>query len=323
MFYRRRERNLRILFFLLKIVLRIHFSLGGALRLCAFSEAGGWSFGKLERCFLIMNSSELREKIAFYLNDSATMAGKMVDLALLAVNIVACALYVAGTYSEAHRLSLVFADAVVAVIFFVDYVLRIYSTDKKWKYIFSFYGVIDLVSILPSIATAEGLVFLRVLKVLRILRFLRFLENGTFFFGKISKFRLQVFRTIFTVFTILFVSAGFIYYSESSNPDSAIRTFGESFYFTVTTLSTVGFGDFVPTTSMGMFFTAVMIMGGAIMIPWEVGKLIRMLLLADTGKIAITCSQCGLTGHDPDASHCKACGHVIFQKYDGDLSSTP
>lgn len=270
---------------------------------------------------LFMNYKVFREKIAFYLNDSHTAAGKLVDIALLAVNIIACGLYVAGTYSEAHRLSLVMADAVVAVIFFVDYVLRIYSAEKKWKYILSFYGLIDLVSILPSIATTEGLVFLRVLKVLRILRFLRFLENDTFFFGKISKFRLQVLRAIFTVFTILFVSAGFIYYSESADPNSTINTFGESFYFTVTTLSTVGFGDYVPITSMGMFFTAVMIMGGAIMIPWEVGKLIRMLLIADNGKVEITCPQCGLTGHDPDASHCKACGHVIFQKYEGDLSS--
>jgi voltage-gated potassium channel len=242
-----------------------------------------------------------------------------VDLALLAVNIFACALYVAGTYTETQHLPLVAADAVVAMIFFTEYTLRIYSADKKLKYIFSFYGLIDLLSILPSIATAEGLVFLRVLKVLRILRFLRFLENETFFFGKISKFRLQVCRAVFSVFTILFVFAGLIYYSESPASNSTIRTFGESFYFTVTTLSTVGFGDFTPITRMGMFFTTLMIMVGAIIIPWQVGKLIRMLVLADTGKKTVTCPQCGLTGHDPDASHCKACGHVIFQKYDGDI----
>ena len=62
-----------------------------------------------------------------------------------------------------------------------------------------------------------------------------------------------------------------------------------------------------------------MIMAGAVLIPWQVGKLIRMLVLADARKKNVTCPQCGLTGHDPDASHCKACGHVIFQKYDGDL----
>ena len=266
-----------------------------------------------------MDCARIKEKIAFYLNDSSTTVGKLVDLALLAVNILACTLYVAGTYCETQHLPFVVADAIVALIFFAEYALRIYSSDRKLKYIFSFYGIIDLLSILPSIATAEGLVFLRVLKVLRILRFLRFLEDETFFFGKISRFRLQVCRALFSVFTILFVFAGLIYYSESPAPHSTIKTFGESFYFTVTTLSTVGFGDFTATTRMGMFFTTLMIMVGAVVIPWQVGKLIRMLILADTGKKTVTCPQCGLTGHDPDASHCKACGHVIFQKYDGDI----
>ena len=266
-----------------------------------------------------MDCQAIKTKIAFYLNDSSTSAGKLVDLALLAVNILACALYVAGTYSETHRFSLVAADAVVAVVFFAEYALRIYSAENRRKYVFSFYGIIDLLSILPSIATAEGLVFLRVLKVLRILRFLRFLENETFFFGKISRFRLQICRAAFSVFTILFVFAGLIYYFESHIADSTIRTFGESFYFTVTTLSTVGFGDFTPVTAMGRFFTTVMIMCGAVVIPWQVGKLIRMLVMEESGKIAATCPQCGLSRHDPDASHCKACGHVIFQKYEGDL----
>jgi len=268
---------------------------------------------------VIMNCAEIKKKIAFYLNDSSTTTGKVVDLALLAVNILACAQYVVGTYSETQHFGLVAADAAVAILFFVEYALRVYSAEKKREYIFSFYGLIDLLSILPSIATADGLVFLRVLKVLRILRFLRFLENETFFFGRISPFRLQVCRAVFSVFTILFVFAGMIFYSESINPLSTIKTFGESFYFTVTTLSTVGFGDFIPVSRLGMFFTALMIMVGAIVLPWQVGKLIRMLILAEAGKKTVTCPRCGLTGHDPDASHCKACGHVIFQKYDGDI----
>ena len=262
----------------------------------------------------------LKEKITFYLNDSETPAGKAVDLILLAVNILACAIYVARTYCREQYSGAFFtAEIIIAVIFITEYLLRIYTTEKKTAYIFSYYGIIDLISIIPSFIPGDEFKFLRVLKVLRILRFLRFLETDTFFFGKISPFHLQVMRTLFTVFTILFVSAGFIYSAEtlSDNPNVTIHSFGQAFYFAVTTLSTVGFGDFVPVSRLGMAFTVIMIMGGAILIPWQVGKLIRMLIHGERRKRQITCPQCGLKGHDFDASHCKACGHVIYQEYEG------
>ena len=265
----------------------------------------------------------LKNKIAFYLNDSKTSSGKIVDLILLALNIFACAVYVSGTYLKIDsKITTTFftLEIIIVTFFSTEYILRLFIAEKKLRYIFSFYGMIDLISILPFFISGNEFKFLRVLKVLRILRFLRFLETDTFFFGKISRFQLQVLRTIFTVFTILFVSAGLIYSSEimADIPNHTIHTFGQAFYFTVTTLSTVGFGDFVPISRLGMAFTAIMIMGGAILIPWQVGKLIRMLISADYRKKQITCPQCGLIGHDIDASHCKACGHVIYQEYTGE-----
>jgi voltage-gated potassium channel len=230
----------------------------------------------------------------------------------------ACVLYVAGTYyASRHRLFFAVSESIIVAIFSAEYILRIFVAENNLRYIFSFYGIIDLISILPSFITSDAVTFLRALKVLRILRFLRFLETETFFFGRISRFRLQIIRTVFTVFTILFVSAGLIYSAENlSNAEGiTIHTFGEAFYFAVTTLSTVGFGDFVPVSSAGRMFTAVMIMTGAILIPWQLGKLVRMLVQLDSGKTPAVCPQCGLTGHDPDASHCKACGHVIYQEY--------
>ena len=267
-------------------------------------------------------SDKWRSAVAFYLNDSETIAGKIIDLLLLVVNITACAVYVLKTYfRDSHAVLFMVAELVIVSIFSVEYILRIFCAERKMGYIFSFYGIIDFVSIVPSFIPGDEFKFLRVLKVLRILRFIRFLETQTFFFGKVSRFRLQVLRTVFTVFTILFVSAGFIYSAEyaSGNASVSINTFGEAFYFTVTTLSTVGFGDYVPVTAPGMAFTVIMIMGGAFLIPWQVGKLIRILAVEETGKRKVTCPQCGLIGHDYDASHCKACGHIIYQEYSGDL----
>jgi len=263
-----------------------------------------------------------KEKISYYLNSNEATAGKIVDLSLIVVNILACGLIVIESYHREQNwpLWVKIAEYTVIIIFLLEYVLRIISAEKKLKYIFSFYGLIDLFSILPSIVTIEGFNFLRALKVLRILRFLRLLEDNTFFFGNISRCKLQAVKTVFTVFTILFVSSGFIYFAESTsnNPDVMIHTFGDAFYYVVTTLSTVGFGDYVAITGLGKAFTVIMILSGAILIPWQAGKLVRMLIIDDASKNDITCSKCGLVGHDHDASHCKACGNVIFQKYDGD-----
>ena len=302
---------------------------------------------------------KLKEKISKYLDSNDTKIGRIVDLSLILINMLACVLIVIETYSKEAEwpLWVKIAEITVVLIFSIEYILRVFIAESRIKYIFSFYGIIDFISIVPSIVTIDGFNFLRALKVLRILRFVRFLEDNTFFFGKISRFKLQAVKTIFTVFTILFVSSGFIYFAEApaskkqiiestdswNNSEKAInrarvsrgelipmndesiidtsgriQTFGDAFYYVVTTLSTVGFGDFVPFTSLGRFFTVVMILSGAILIPWQAGKLIRMLILDEACKRDITCSKCGLTGHDIDASHCKACGSVIFQKYSGD-----
>lgn len=264
-----------------------------------------------------------QEKIAYYLDSNESAAGKLVDLCLILINILACGLIVIESmYSTFASWSiwLKIAEFTVVGLFLIEYVLRIITAKNKLKYIFSIYGLIDLFSILPSIITIEGLNFLRALKVLRILRFVRMLEDNTFFFGNISRFQLQAVKTIFTVFTILFVSSGFIYVAESTSNNTAvmIHNFPEAFYFVVTTLSTVGFGDYVPVTVLGKTFTVIMILSGAILIPWQAGKMVRMLILNEASKKDVTCPKCGLVGHDLDASHCKACGNVIFQKYEGD-----
>ena len=265
-----------------------------------------------------------KEKILYYLDSNESATGRIVDLLLILVNMFACSLIVIQSLyapGKSWPIWLKMAEAVVVVIFSCEYLLRLTTAKNKLKYIFSFYGFIDLVSILPSIITIEGFNFLRALKVLRILRFTRMLKTTDFFFGRISRFQLQAVKTLFTVFTILFVSSGFIYFAESvsGQPEIKIHNFPEAFYFVVTTLSTVGFGDYVAVTTLGKFFTAVMILSGAILIPWQAGKLIRMLIRDEDPKQDITCPSCGLTGHDLDASHCKACGSVIFQKYEGDL----
>lgn len=261
----------------------------------------------------------LRERIRFVLNDTDTLPGKLLDLILLVFNLLACVLFVVASYAPSPTPQhLVVLEIMVVIIFIIEYLARIRVAEKPWHYVFSFYGLIDLISIVPTFLPIRGMGFLRGLKVLRILRFLRYLEDERFFFGRISRLQLQGFKTIFIILTILFVSAGLILYSESGAPRGSIKGFGEAFYFCVVTMATVGFGDFVPVTTAGRWFTVVMILMGLIIVPWQAGKLVKELLRSERLRKQVTCPQCGLTEHERDASHCKACGAVIFQEYEGD-----
>jgi voltage-gated potassium channel len=257
---------------------------------------------------------------SFCLNDTDSLAGKLTDLLMLGVNLLACALFVIGSYFQAGNYPtwLTVLEIIVIAEFIAEYLLRLWTAEKKRSYIFSFYGLIDLISIIPMLFPIRELGFFCSLRVLRILKFIRFLEKETFFFGKISPLQLQVTKFFFTAFTIIFMASGTILYAEKFSHDANIKTFGHAFYFCIITLSTVGYGDYTTVTAAGRWVTVFMIVGGMALLPWQAGKIARIMIRLETNKRQITCPNCGLKGHDFDASHCKACGHVIYQEYEGD-----
>jgi len=157
---------------------------------------------------------------------------------------------------------------------------------------------------------------LRAVRVFRIFRFLRFTADADFFFGSITTPLLRALRLILTILMIFFISSGLFYYVENQiNP--GVHTFGDAFYFTVVALTTVGFGDIVPLSEAGKWVTVLMILSGIILIPWQVSQIIKEWFHISFKKNVI-CKTCGLKYHDKDASHCKSCGDVIYQEYDGD-----
>ena len=264
-----------------------------------------------------------RDVVRFYLLDHRTPLGKVIDVALLALNLVFVAVFVAETYalSPATDALLWDLEVVIALVFLVEYVLRLYGARNRVAEFFNGYTMVDLLAILPTLAvlvlplSAVGvnIGFLRVIRVVRVLRFYRFTRDAEFFFGTVTDNTLRAVKLLLTVLVIFFVSAG-LFYSAENAANPGVNTFGDAFYYTVVTLSTVGFGDILPVTTAGRWVTVATILAGIIVIPWQASKIVKEW--GHKGKVNVTCPECGLAYHDADASHCKACGHVIYQELD-------
>lgn len=266
---------------------------------------------------------DIRETVHFYLLDHRTPMGKTIDIALLTLNLVFIAIYVLETYPLSSTFHAVFWDIEVAIatVFLVEYLLRLYGADDRVAEFLNAYTMADLIAILPTFlviilpasAAVASVGFLRAIRVVRVLRFYRFTRDAEFFFGTISDNALRALKLLLTVLVLLFVSAG-LFYSAEHTANPAVRTFGDAFYYIVVALSTVGFGDIVPVTTTGRWITVGAILTGIIVIPWQASRIIREW--RQQGKVNVTCPNCGLSYHDQDASHCKACGHVIDEETD-------
>ncbi|MGH1393843.1 MAG: ion transporter [Trichormus sp.] len=250
-----------------------------------------------------------RKQTEFYLTDLETPIGKAINLTIVTLVLLSSGIFVAQTYNipDAVRLQFDVIDKVILILFAIEYALRLWSAENKINYIFSFYGIVDLMAILPFFIGLVDISFIRLLRWFRILRLIRFIDQK-FLFGTISTEDGIIFmRILFTLFAIIFVYSGLIYQVEHPVNAKVYTTFLDAFYFSVVTMTTVGFGDVTPISEVGRLLTVLMILTGVTLIPWQVGDLIKGLV-KNANQVEIICVDCGLAFHDQDAKFCKRCG---------------
>lgn len=251
----------------------------------------------------------LKQRIAFYLEDIETPIGRAVNLIVTVLVLLSSIIFVIDTYPilDSVKIKLSYIDTGILTIFVLEYLLRFWCAEYKVKYFFRLYSIIDLMAILPVFLGSVDISFIRILRWFRILRLIRFIEAKTVF-GGISTTDTVIFaRILFTLFSIIFIYSGLIYQVEHPVNSENFNTFLDAVYFSVVTMTTVGFGDVTPISEAGRLMTVMMILTGIALIPWQLGDLIKQLVKT-TNKLEAICPSCSLSLHEADAQFCKLCG---------------
>jgi len=251
----------------------------------------------------------LKQAIAFYLEDVETTIGKGVNLGIIGLVLLSSAIFVVQTYAipDDWHWGLNLLDKGILAIFAIEYLLRFWTAENKLRYCFSLYPLIDLLAILPFLIGVFDISFIRVFRWFRILRLIRFMEGKTII-GYISQEDSAIFtRILLTLFIIVFIYSGLIYQVEHPLNPEKYSTFLDAVYFSVATMTTVGFGDVTPMSQLGRLLTILMILTGIAVIPWQLGDLVKRLVKT-ANQMDKPCPTCRLAMHDRDAQFCKNCG---------------
>ena len=254
----------------------------------------------------------LQKTISFYLEDIETPIGKALNLGITSLVLLSSAIFVAQTYPvfDTWRLALEAIDKGILVIFAIEYLLRLWCAENKIRFVFNLFSLIDLLAVLPFFIGIFNLSFIRVFRWFRILRLIRFIEGKTIF-GYMTTEDSAIFtRILLTLFIIVFVYSGLIYQVEHPLNPQAFGTFLDAVYFSVATMTTVGFGDVTPKSEIGRLLTVLMILTGIALIPWQLGDLVKQFVKT-ANQVETTCAVCQLVRHDADAQFCKRCGKAL------------
>jgi voltage-gated potassium channel len=264
----------------------------------------------------------LRRRVYEIIFEADTRAGKIFDLTLLLMilaSVLAVTLDTVVRFHESHHDLLYFAEWFFTIAFTIEFALRIYTVDQPLRYIFSFYGMVDLLSILPTYLSlilpgTQHLLVIRILRLLRVFRVLklaRYVSESQVLMTAISNSRAKITVFLFCVSTLVVVVGAAMYVIEG--PEHGFTSIPRSMYWAVVTLTTVGYGDITPQTTTGQLLSSfVMIMGyGIIAIPTG----IVTAELTSVGKprpiTTRTCPSCLTEGHLLTASYCRDCGSPL------------
>ena len=264
-----------------------------------------------------------RDLIYEIIFEADTPAGKVFDIALLiaiVLSVIVVMLETTHNFASRYGDLLHLIEWVLTIFFTIEYILRLYVVTKPVKYATSFYGVVDLLAIVPTYLSiffvgAQSLLVIRVLRLMRVFRvfkLMNYLHQGRIIVEALRASAPKV--AVFILFVILLVTiCGSVMYLVEGGSNPEFDSIPRAVYWAIVTLTTVGYGDISPHTSLGQFIAAfVMILGySVIAVPTGIvsAEFIGMSGSKDIATEA--CRGCGAEGHSLSADYCFRCGEKL------------
>ena len=264
----------------------------------------------------------LRVRLHEIIFEADTRLGKGFDISLLILIILSVVAVLFDSVKPIHNRFgdiLYVAEWLFTILFTLEYFLRIYSSIRPKKYIFSFYGIIDLLAIIPTYLSVmfTGTQFLLVIRMLRLLRVFRVLKLARYVGAsktlgvalRNSRHKIVVFLEV--VLTMVVITGSLMYLIEGE--ENGFTSIPRSIYWAIVTLTTVGYGDIAPQTVLGQTLASIIMIIGYAIIAVPTGIIsVEMAKAAQTNTQV--CQNCHCNDHDDNALYCKKCGEPLNEK---------
>ena len=254
--------------------------------------------------------------------EADTRAGRVFDIVLLTaiiVSVVAIMLESISAVQQRFGPHLRAIEWFFTIVFTLEYFARLWAVPNRRKYALSFFGVIDLLSIIPTylaffVGGAQSLMVIRSLRLLRIFRIFklsRYIGEGQYLAKALRASQHKIIVFLLTVLTSVIIFGTLMYLIEG--PSNGFTSIPKSIYWAIVTMTTVGYGDIAPQTALGQSIASVIMILGYGIIAVPTGIVSAEMVQIKNREMVTTqvCPHCLREGHDLDAKHCKYCGSVL------------
>lgn len=267
--------------------------------------------------------TSFKQKLWEIIFEAETPTGKFFDVALLwaiILSVTAVMLESIQSIHNQYHTQLLIIEWVCTIIFSLEYVLRIWLVRRPKRYIFSFYGIVDLLSCLPSYLAliftgGSHFIVIRIIRLLRMFRVLKMLghvRGAHTILSGLAASRAKITVFFFAVLIFAMLAGTLIYIVESSQEGTKFTSIPISIYYAIVSITTVGYGDLSVETPLGQLITSLMVLAGYAIIAVPTGivasDMVREALQDET---TTACPSCGSHGHLNDATFCRKCGERL------------
>lgn len=268
-----------------------------------------------------MTRQPLRQRLYTVIFGYDTAAGRAFDIVLIIAIVLSVAAILLDSMNALHQR---WGDLLYAVewfftlLFTVEYFARLACHPRPWRYATSFYGIVDLLSILPTYIglvhpEAKHLLVVRILRVLRIFRVLklfRYLSEANVLFRTLMLARRKIMVYLFSVLVLMVIFGSVMFIIEG--PENGFTSIPRSIYWAIVTMTTVGYGDITPHTILGQTIAVLAMLSGYSIIAIPTGIVSAELIGEMTRqRQAVRCDNCNRGNHEQDADFCKYCGEHL------------